>query len=51
LGYKGDLYGKTVDVAFVERLRPEKRFSGVDELKEQIARDVARARKVVGEGA
>jgi len=51
LGYKGDLYGKTVDVAFVERLRPEKRFSGVDELKEQIAHDVARARKVVGEGA
>ena len=51
LGYKGDLYGKTVDVTFVERLRPEKRFCGVDELKEQIAHDVARARKVVGEGA
>ena len=51
LGYKGDLYRKTVDVAFVERLRPEKRFSGVEELKEQIARDVAEARRVVGEGA
>jgi riboflavin kinase/FMN adenylyltransferase len=50
LGYSGDLYGKTVDVTFVERLRPEKRFSGVDELKEQIARDVAQAWKVVGEG-
>lgn len=51
LSYKGDLYGKTVDVTFVERLRPEKRFSGIDELKEQIAHDIARARKVVGEGA
>ena len=50
LGYEGDLYGKVIDVAFVERLRPEKRFSGLDELKAQIARDVAKARKVVEEG-
>ncbi len=50
LGYEGDLYGKVIDVAFVERLRPEKPFSGLDELKEQIARDVAEARKVVEEG-
>lgn len=48
LGYEGDLYGEVVDVAFEERLRPEKQFSGVDELKEQIARDVAEARRVVG---
>ena len=51
LGYQGDLYGKVVDVTFVERLRREKQFFGVDELKEQIARDVAEAKKVVGEGA
>jgi riboflavin kinase/FMN adenylyltransferase len=50
LGYEGDLYGKVVDVTFEERLRPEKRFSGIGELKEQIARDVAEARRVVGEG-
>ena len=49
LGYEGDLYGEVVDVAFVECLRPENRFSGVDELKAQIARDVAEARKVVEE--
>jgi riboflavin kinase / FMN adenylyltransferase len=49
LGYEGNLYGKIVDVTFVERLRPEKRFSGLDELIEQISRDVAEARKVVGE--
>ena len=48
LGYEGALYGEVVDVTFEERLRPEKRFSGVDELKEQIARDVAEARRVVG---
>jgi riboflavin kinase/FMN adenylyltransferase len=48
LGYEGDLYGDVVDVTFEERLRPEKRFSSVDELKDQIARDVAEARRVVG---
>lgn len=47
LDYEGDLYGRVVDVTFVERLRAEKRFSGIDELKEQIARDVAEARKVL----
>ena len=51
LGYEGDLYGEIVDVTFEERLRPEKRFSGLGELKEQIGRDVAEARRVLGEGA
>ena len=50
LDYEGDLYGKVVDVTFVERLRPEKRFSGTCELKEQIARDVAEARRILAEG-
>jgi len=47
LGYDGDLYGKTVDVSFVERLRPEKRFSGIDELKTQISHDVEEARQLL----
>ena len=51
LGYEGDLYGEVVDVTFVEALRPEKRFSGLEELKEQIARDVVEARRLVGEDA
>ncbi len=50
LDYEGDLYGKVVDVTFVERLRPEKRFSGTGELKEQIVWDVAEARRVLAEG-
>lgn len=48
LSYKGDLYGEVVDITFEMRLRPEKRFSGLDELRVQIARDVAEARRVVG---
>ncbi len=47
LAYEGDLYGKVIDVTFARRLRPEMRFSGIDELKAQIAWDVAEARKVI----
>jgi riboflavin kinase / FMN adenylyltransferase len=51
MSFWGDLYGKVVDVTFEERLRPEKRFSGIGELKEQIARDVEEARSFLGERA
>ena len=41
-----DLYGQRLRVAFLERLRGDQHFPGVDELKEQIARDCERARAV-----
>jgi riboflavin kinase/FMN adenylyltransferase len=43
-----DLYGKTLRVAFVERLRGEKRFPGAEELIEQMRRDVEDAKRVCG---
>ena len=49
LDFEGDLYGRVVDVGFVWRIRPEKRFSGVEELKEQIARDVEQARRITND--
>jgi riboflavin kinase/FMN adenylyltransferase len=51
LSFEGDLYGEVVDVIFEGRLRPEKRFPGIGELKEQIAQDVEEARNFLGEGA
>ncbi|CAA9448079.1 MAG: FMN adenylyltransferase / Riboflavin kinase [uncultured Rubrobacteraceae bacterium] len=51
LDFEGDLYGEVVDVTFEECLRPEMRFDGVGQLKQQIARDVEAARRLVGEGA
>ncbi|MBA3425565.1 MAG: bifunctional riboflavin kinase/FAD synthetase [Rubrobacteraceae bacterium] len=48
LDFKGDLYGKMVDVGFVRRIREEKRFSGVEELRGQISQDVEEARKIMG---
>jgi riboflavin kinase/FMN adenylyltransferase len=46
LDFDGDLYGRVVDVGFTRRLRGEKKFSGVEELKGQIQRDVEAARAV-----
>jgi riboflavin kinase/FMN adenylyltransferase len=43
MNYSGDLYGDVVRVRFLHRLRDEKKFKSVDELKSQIERDVARA--------
>ena len=47
LNFEGDLYGKTVDVGFLRRIRAEKRFSGIEELREQISLDVEEARKIM----
>jgi riboflavin kinase / FMN adenylyltransferase len=46
LDFEGDLYGRVVDVSFTKRIREERRFSGIDELTEQIRRDVDEARIV-----
>lgn len=45
--YAGDLYGRTVRVALIEYLRPEMKFSGLDDLKSRIADDARRARTVL----
>jgi riboflavin kinase/FMN adenylyltransferase len=48
LDYEGDLYGRTMEVAFIEWLRPEERFDSPAALAAQIARDVVAARTIVG---
>ena len=37
--FDGDLYGDVLRVRFLHRIRDEKKFGGIDELKAQIARD------------
>ncbi len=44
MDFSGDLYGRKVDLDFLERLRPEQKFESIDELKVQIGRDVDTAR-------
>ncbi len=43
LDFDGDLYGQDIRLHFVERLRGEERFASAEELKAQIAKDIARA--------
>jgi riboflavin kinase/FMN adenylyltransferase len=44
---KVDLYGDTLDVGLVERLRSEQRFSDVAALVDQIASDIRAARRIL----
>ena len=44
LDFESDLYGRELEVTFRQMLREERKFSGPDELREQIGRDVAAAR-------
>lgn len=47
LDFKGDIYGKTVTILFIDRLRDEIRFKGPEELARQIKKDIERARKIL----
>ena len=46
IGFDGDIYGETLRIAFLDRLRGEKRFDSVDELVEQMNRDVDEAKRI-----
>jgi riboflavin kinase / FMN adenylyltransferase len=46
IGFEGDLYGKQLRIAFLERMRGEKRFDSVDELVEQMQQDLVDARQI-----
>jgi riboflavin kinase/FMN adenylyltransferase len=46
LDFEGDLYGKELEIAIVEKLREEQKFPSLGGLKAQIARDVEHARRL-----
>lgn len=45
LNWEGDLYGKSIRLEFVSRLREERKFSGPEELVRQIRVDIEDGRK------
>jgi riboflavin kinase / FMN adenylyltransferase len=51
IGFTGDLYGREMKLSFLERLRDEVRFDSVEELVEQMRKDVEQARSVVARAA
>ena len=47
LEFNEDIYGQPIHVKFIERIRDEIRFSGIDALSQQIADDVLKARDML----
>ena len=45
--FNGDLYGKTLKVWFIERIRDEVKFSGLETLKIQLEHDREEAKKIL----
>ena len=48
LDYEGDLYGREITLEFCRFLRPETKFAGLQELKDQIHRDAQTTREYFG---
>lgn len=46
IGFRGAIYGELIEVDFLTRLRDVRPFAGIDELKRQLALDVAAAQAV-----
>lgn len=51
LDVERELYGQRMRLAFLERIRSEKKFSGIEELKAQIAQDAKAARQALQNAA
>ncbi len=47
IDFDEDLYGQDLRIEFVEFLRSERRFSGIDEIAEQLKKDIDNARTVL----
>ena len=46
--FDGDLYGETIGIRFIEKMRDERTFASAEDLKEQLGRDAINARKIFG---
>jgi riboflavin kinase/FMN adenylyltransferase len=46
LNFNGDIYGDEIQIDFIQRLRDEIRFPGIDYLMSQIEKDILQARQI-----
>lgn len=47
IDFAGDLYGRKIDIEIMEFIRPEMKFTSIDELKKQISGDIEEATSVL----
>ena len=47
LDFQGDIYGRELAIEFIQRLRGERQFENVEELKKQIAEDIKQGRAIL----
>jgi riboflavin kinase/FMN adenylyltransferase len=47
LNFDGDLYGRQIEVEFVERIREERKFDSLAALTDEMKRDLERARSIL----
>jgi riboflavin kinase/FMN adenylyltransferase len=45
--FAGNLYGREIEVEFIEFVRPDAKFASIEALQEQMAQDTARAREIL----
>lgn len=46
IDYSGDLYGRKLRVCLLEKIRDEKRFSSIGDLRDQLLRDYDKCRNI-----
>lgn len=51
LDFEGDIYGKTITILFIDRLRDEIKFKDPEELARQIKKDIERSREILSSRA
>ncbi len=49
IGFNGDLYGEKLRVIFIEKIRDEKKYDSLDELKSAISADIKKVKRLVSE--
>lgn len=49
IDFDGELYGDAVTISFVDFLRDDMKFSSIEELRDQISRDVLRSKRLIAE--
>ena len=46
IGFSGDLYGQRITIEVLEKIRPQMRFTSLDEVKKQVEADAVRAEEI-----